>query len=69
MPSCARLSFRMKNVLASGIRVNSLVLDQRRSRGVGEGVRPYKGVKYLTVCGDEEGRAGVGGGGGWEVRC
>jgi hypothetical protein len=58
-------------VLASGVKVDSLVLDQRRSRGVGEGVRPYKGVKYLTVCGDIDEKAGMMGnrGGGWEVRC
>jgi AP-3 complex subunit mu len=35
-----------------------LVIDVKRSKGLGEGVRPYKGVKYLTVS-----RKGV------EVRC
>ena len=29
--------------------MDGLVLDARKSRGLGEGVRPYKGVKYLTV--------------------
>ena len=49
MPSSASVSFSVKGWLASGIRVDGLVLDVRRSRGLGEGVRPYKGVKYLTV--------------------
>ncbi|RMZ82227.1 hypothetical protein DV738_g1834, partial [Chaetothyriales sp. CBS 135597] len=35
--------------LASGIRVDSLTVDTKKSRGLGEGVRPYKGVKYVTV--------------------
>jgi AP-3 complex subunit mu len=38
--------------------VESIQLDQRKSRGLGEGVKPYKGVKYLTVS-----RGGV------EIRC
>ena len=58
MPSCATLSFGVKGWLASGLRVDSLVIDHRRSKGVGETVKPYKGVKYLTVS-----RGGV------EVRC
>ena len=49
MPSSASVSFSVKGWLASGIRVEGLVLDARRSRGLGEGVKPYKGVKYLTV--------------------
>ena len=49
MPSSASVSFSVKGWLASGIRVDGLVLDARKSRGLGEGVRPYKGVKYLTV--------------------
>jgi AP-3 complex subunit mu len=32
-----------------GIKVDSLNIDQRRSRGLGESVKPYKGVKYLCV--------------------
>ena len=49
MPSSATVSFSMKGWLASGIKVDGLVLDTRKSRGLGEGVKPYKGVKYLTV--------------------
>lgn len=58
MPSSATVSFSVKGWLASGIKVESLVIDTRKSRGLGEGVKPYKGVKYLTVS-----RGGV------EVRC
>lgn len=58
MPSSAALSFQVKGWLASGVKVESLNLDQRKSRGLGAGVTPYKGVKYLTVCRD-----------GVEVRC
>ena len=49
MPSSASLSFSVKGWLASGIKVESLLIDSRKSRGLGEGVKPYKGVKYLTV--------------------
>lgn len=49
MPSSASVSFSVKGWLVSGIRVDGLVLDTRKSRGLGEGVKPYKGVKYLTV--------------------
>lgn len=58
MPSSANLSFGVKGWLASGLKVDALVIDTKRSKGLGEGVRPYKGVKYLTVS-----RKGV------EVRC
>jgi len=58
MPSSANVSFSVKGWLASGIKVESLVIDSRKSRGLGEGVKPYKGVKYLTVS-----RGGV------EIRC
>ncbi|KAH8821060.1 Adaptor complexes medium subunit family-domain-containing protein [Xylogone sp. PMI_703] len=58
MPSSATVSFSVKGWLASGIKVESLVVDTRKSRGLGEGVKPYKGVKYLTVS-----RGGV------EIRC
>ena len=58
MPRSASVSFSVKGWLASGIRVDGLVVDARRSRGLGEGVRPFKGVKYLTVS-----RKGV------EIRC
>ncbi|KAF1989838.1 hypothetical protein K402DRAFT_371856 [Aulographum hederae CBS 113979] len=58
MPSSASVSFQVKGWLASGIKVERLVIDTQRSRGLGAGVTPYKGVKYLTVS-----RGGV------EVRC
>lgn len=58
MPASANLSFGVKGWLASGLKVDALVIDTKRSKGLGEGVRPYKGVKYLTVS-----RKGV------EVRC
>jgi AP-3 complex subunit mu len=49
MPSSATVSFQVKGWLASGIRVDSLLIDTKKSRGLGAGVTPYKGVKYLTV--------------------
>jgi AP-3 complex subunit mu len=58
MPSSARVSFAVKGWLASGIKVESLTIDTRKSRGLGEGVKPYKGVKYLCIS-----RGGV------EIRC
>lgn len=58
MPSSATLNFSVKGWLASGLRVDGLIIDTKRSKGIGEGVRPYKGVKYLTVS-----RGGI------EVRC
>jgi len=58
MPSSASASFSVKGWLASGLKVESIMLDTRRSRGLGEGVKPYKGVKYLTVS-----KGGV------EIRC
>lgn len=58
MPSSASVSFSIKGWLASGLKVDSIMLDTRKSRGLGEGVKPYKGVKYLTVS-----KGGV------EIRC
>lgn len=58
MPSSAQVGFSVKGWLASGLKVESIFLDPRRSRGLGEGVKPYKGVKYLTVS-----KGGV------EIRC
>lgn len=58
MPTSATLSFSVKGWLASGIKVESLLLDTKKSRGLGPEVKPYKGVKYLTVSRD-----------GIEVRC
>lgn len=48
-PSSASVSFQVKGWLASGIKVEKLIIDTQRSRGLGAGVQPYKGVKYLTV--------------------
>ncbi|GJN79033.1 AP-3 complex subunit mu [Purpureocillium lilacinum] len=58
MPSSASVSFSVKGWLASGLKVDSIAIDTRKSRGLGEGVKPYKGVKYLTVS-----KGGV------EIRC
>jgi hypothetical protein len=49
MPSCATVSFSIKGWLPSGIKVEALQLDPKRSRGLGAGVTPYKGVKYVCV--------------------
>ncbi|CCF46373.1 adaptor complexes medium subunit family protein [Colletotrichum higginsianum] len=49
MPSSASVSFSVKGWLPSGLKVESIMLDPRKSKGLGEGVKPYKGVKYLTV--------------------
>ncbi|KAK2784902.1 hypothetical protein FQN52_006542 [Onygenales sp. PD_12] len=49
MPSSVSASFTVRGWLPSGIRVEGLVVDTRKSRGLGEGVKPYKGVKYLCV--------------------
>lgn len=58
MPTSATLSFSVKGWLASGLKVESLLVDTKKSRGLGPEVKPYKGVKYLTVS-----RQGV------ELRC
>ena len=49
MPCSISVSFNVKGWLASGIKVESLNIDIKRSKGLGDGVKPYKGVKYLTV--------------------
>lgn len=49
MPTSIAVSFNVKGWLPSGIKVESLVVDVKKSRGLGDGVKPYKGVKYLTV--------------------
>ncbi|KAL4974169.1 Mu homology domain-containing protein [Aspergillus desertorum] len=49
MPNFASVSFSVRGWLPSGIKVESLNIDPRRSRGLGEGVKPYKGVKYICV--------------------
>jgi AP-3 complex subunit mu len=58
MPTAAMLSFSVKGWLASGLKVESLLVDTKKSKGLGPEVKPYKGVKYLTVSKD-----------GVEVRC
>ena len=58
MPTSANVSFSVKGWLASGLKVDSLTVDVRKSKGLGEGVKPYKGVKYLTAS-----RSGI------ETRC
>jgi AP-3 complex subunit mu len=58
MPTSAAISFAVRGWLPSGIKVESIVLDARKSRGLGESVKPYKGVKYLAVS-----KGGV------EIRC
>jgi AP-3 complex subunit mu len=52
MPGSASVSFQVKGWLASGIKVEKLIIDTTRSKGLGAGVQPYKGVKYLTVSKD-----------------
>ena len=49
MPSSAAVSFSVKGWLASGLKVESIMLDAKKSKGLAEGVKLYKGVKYLTV--------------------
>ncbi|PYH90187.1 putative AP-3 adaptor complex subunit MU [Aspergillus ellipticus CBS 707.79] len=49
MPNSASVSFSVRGWLPSGLKVESLNIDPRRSRGLGEGVKPYKGVKYICV--------------------
>ena len=49
MPTSATVSFSVKGWLASGLRVDSLIINTKASKGLGAGVTPYKGVKYLTV--------------------
>ncbi|KAJ4531526.1 hypothetical protein HRR86_006340 [Exophiala dermatitidis] len=49
MPRSISVSFNVKGWLPSGIKVDALTVDVRKSKGLGDGVKPYKGVKYLTV--------------------
>ena len=58
MPGSAAASFSIRGWVPSGIKVESMMINTRKSRGLGEGVKPYKGVKYVTVS-----KGGV------EIRC
>lgn len=49
MPTSATVSFSVKGWLASGLKVESMMLNLRKSKGIVDSVKPYKGVKYLTV--------------------
>lgn len=49
MPRSVAVSFSVKGWLPSGIKVESLTVDLKKSKGLGEGVKPFKGVKYMTV--------------------
>ncbi|KAI5291340.1 hypothetical protein KEM55_008367, partial [Ascosphaera atra] len=44
MPNSVSVSFAVRGWVPSGIKVDALNLDMRRSRGVPEAVKPYKGV-------------------------
>jgi len=50
MPRSAQLSFTLRGALLSGLKVDSLQIVG--GKGLGEGVKPYKGVKYITRAGD-----------------
>jgi AP-3 complex subunit mu len=52
LPSGVTISFTARGWLPSGLKVEKLSLDAQRSRGVGAGVSPYKGVKYICVSRD-----------------
>ena len=49
LPRVINASFVVKGWLPSGIKVDALMIDTRKSKGISEGVKPYKGVKYLCV--------------------
>lgn len=58
MLSLVLVSFVVKGWLLSGIKVESIIIDLRKSRGMVEYMKFYKGVKYLIVS-----KGGV------EIRC
>lgn len=58
MPSSASISFSVRGWVPSGVKIESILIDTKKSRGIGDGVKPYKGVKYLTIS-----KGGV------EIRC
>ncbi|ODV96930.1 hypothetical protein PACTADRAFT_32429 [Pachysolen tannophilus NRRL Y-2460] len=49
-PKYIQLNYSNKGTLASGMKVNSLQILS--AKGLGENVKPYKGVKYITKAGD-----------------
>lgn len=49
MPNSVSVSFTVRGWVPSNIKVESLNIDMRRSRGVPETIKPYKGVKYICV--------------------
>ena len=49
MPTNVMVSFDVKGWLASGIKVDEIKINSQSSRAMGEGVKPYKGVRYRTV--------------------
>lgn len=48
-PRTISTSFTVRGWIPSGIKVESLTVDAKKSKGLGEGVKPYKGVKYICV--------------------
>lgn len=50
IPSHFQVSFIYKGLVPSGLRVENLKLVS--AKGLGEAVKPYKGVKYITKTGD-----------------
>ena len=49
MPRSACVSFNVRGWLPSGIKVDSLVINTAKSRGLSENTKPFKGVKLLSV--------------------
>lgn len=52
MPRSVLIHFSVKSWLASGVKVESLQVVH--GKGLGDGVKPYKGVKYMTKAGKVE---------------
>lgn len=48
-PRTISTSFTVRGWIPSGIKVEALTVDAKKSKGLGEGVKPYKGVKYICV--------------------
>jgi len=49
LPRTISTSFTVKGWLPSGIKVDALAIDTKRSKRLGDGIKPYKGVKYLCI--------------------